>query len=113
MKEVDNILAHYGVKGMRWGRRSTEAPAASEDHTRTAETKTLVKSGGLKSASNKQLQDAINRMNLEQQYNRLNPSPGKKVAKFVADILLGVGKQEAIKFVGGLAADQIKKIKKD
>lgn len=111
MKEVDDILAHYGVKGMHWGRHKN-TPGPSEDHARATEAKTKAKAGGVKALSNKELQDAINRMNLEQQYNRLNPKASTKAIKFVADILLGVGKQEAIKFVGGVAAKQIAKATK-
>jgi len=49
-------------------------------------------------------------MNLEQQYARLRP-PSKKqqAAKFITDILVQVGKQQASKLAGDLAAEAIKK----
>jgi hypothetical protein len=109
---VENILAHYGVKGMHWGRRSATSTTASEDHARATSAKKKARSSGVKALSNKELQDAINRMNLEQQYNRLNPSTTKKAVSFVADILLGVGKQEVIKLVSGVAAKQVAKATK-
>lgn len=110
MKEVDEILAHFGVKGMHWGQHKADRPQPSEDHAKTAAVKAKAKSGGVKALSNKDLQDAIARMNLEQQYSRLNPTPSKKALKFVADILVGVGKQQAISLVSGIAADQVKKV---
>jgi len=112
MKEVDDILAHYGVKGMRWGHRTTSP--ASEDHTRTAAAKSQAKTDGLKTLSNKQLQEAINRMNLEQQFKRLNPSKTEKGLRFAADLLLGVGKQQLIRVVSDVAGKQVDKaIKKN
>jgi hypothetical protein len=113
MNELDAILAHHGVKGMRWGTRRASTPA-SEDHARAADAKARAKSDGVKTLSNKELQDAINRMNLEQQYNRLNPSKTKKGLQFAADILLGVGKQQLIRVVSDVAGKQVDKaIKKN
>lgn len=108
MNELDVVLTHYGVKGMHWGTRSN-APAPTEDHVRTADVKTRAKNDGLKTLSNKELQDAINRMNLEQQYKRLNPSKTKKGLQFAADILLGVGKQQLIRVVSDIAGKQVDK----
>lgn len=80
-----DVLAHFGVKGMRWGVRrddpsgahgptgGTKKPiAVSEDHARTTEIRSKISSGGTKTVSNKELQDVIQRMNLEQQYSRLS-----------------------------------------
>ena len=110
---VDDILEHFGVKGMRWGvRRSrSQLDSSSEDHQRATTAKDKAKRGGTKALSNKELQDLITRMNLERQYKTIvPPSGGKRFliggAKMAAEILTGVGKQQATK----LASDQATKL---
>jgi hypothetical protein len=77
-----DFLEHFGVKGMHWGvRRGVGTPraAASEDKARAQELASKVKSGGGHHVlSNKELEDLTKRMNLEQQYSRLNPTDVKK-----------------------------------
>jgi hypothetical protein len=108
-RTVEGILAHFGVKGMRWGvRRSrSQLDGGSDDHKNAVAARTKAKKGGTKSLSNKELQDLINRMNLEQQYKRVvPPSAGKRIlsggARFAGEVLAGVGKQQVTK----LASDQ-------
>lgn len=107
---ADEVLAHYGVKGMKWGvrrNRSSSKPAASEDATRASEFAARAKKGGSKTLSNKELQDLVTRMNLEQQYARLQPPSKKsKAAKFVVDLLANAGKQQLNK----VASDQAAKL---
>lgn len=112
------FLSHFGVKGMRWGVRRSEAELhgggshhVSDDHANAANAKAKAKKHGVKSLSNKELQDMINRMNLEQQYARVAPTPKgvrflKTGAKFTGDVLINVGKQQATK----LAADHATKL---
>ena len=105
--EVGDFLEHYGVKGMRWGVRNADRPAASGDAVAFRDIKTKAKKGGVSALSNKELKEFNERANLEQQYHRLNPSAKKKALQFTADILLGVGKQQAMKLAGDVAAKQI------
>jgi 2'-5' RNA ligase len=85
---VVDFLAHFGVKGMKWGvRRTKTSTSTSDDAQRATEIRSKVKVGGTKALSNRELQDLITRMNLEQQYGRLNPSKFQKGAKVVSDIL--------------------------
>lgn len=102
---LETFLAHFGVKGMKWGvhRMPSSGGSASEDASRAREISTKAKTGGTKALSNKELQDLITRQNLEQQYARLNPSKTKKAVQLVADILLGVGKQQAIRVLNDAA----------
>lgn len=109
---LDDVLSHYGVKGMHWGIRKKRSdppgPAQSADSKRTDEYKARAKAGGHQALDTKELQELVNRMNLEQQYNRLRPPTKKEAAlKFVADTLLEVGKNEAKKYVAGQAAKQV------
>lgn len=89
---VDDILAHYGVKGMKWGVRkdrsgSSQGPLAkrkakraeakaqkeadrarpdSEDATNANQIKRTAKNAGLSKLSNQELETVIKRMRLEQ-----------------------------------------------
>jgi hypothetical protein len=79
---VGEVLAHFGVKGMKWGvRRGVGTPRApsSEDKARADELAKKVKvGGGHHVLSNKELEDLTKRMNLEQQYSRLDVSDVKR-----------------------------------
>ena len=117
---VGDFLAHYGVKGMRWGvRKSDPVPSgetritqkgkklkgeggkdipAHPDARRAAESKQKAKGSGLQALSNKELKDLQTRMNLEQNVRELtvkeknaNANPA---AKFIKRTLLNSGKNE-------------------
>lgn len=114
--QIDDMLAHYGVLGMRWGKRKSEGNSvvevsttatpgkkvtakggqnspASSDAIRVAAAKQKAKTSTTDSLSTKELQELVNRMNLEQQYSRLTETKGffdkidndkKKVDKLLA-----------------------------
>lgn len=70
-KKVDEFLMHYGVLGMRWGKRKG----------RTQNTSTAPRR-----MSNKELQARVKRLKLEQEYAKLStrpetPSKLEKMAK--------------------------------
>ena len=103
---VDEVLAHFGVKGMRWGQRKAEdsIPAQrtppSHDAVAAAVYKDKVKSGGTNALTTKELQDLVNRMNLEQQYGRMSPEPtnaGRKYLLKTMPKMALVGAQFALK----------------
>jgi len=113
--KVDEVLSHFGIKGMRWGVRSKSQTSSGSDGStdfQTAKTAaTKAKKSGTKSLSNAELKILIERMNLEQQYSRIvPPSTGGRIVKsggkFVGDILVGIGKTQATK----LANDQVTKL---
>lgn len=114
MDTVEEILEHFGVRGMRWGvrRSQTELHGGSQDHQNAAAAAAKAKKGGVKTLSNKELQDMITRMNLEGQYVRLKPpSKGAVIlrqgSKFVGEVLIGVGKSQATKLVNDHATKLI------
>lgn len=111
LSSLDGVLSHYGVKGMRWGvRRSLSQPSsgASDDATRASQLQRKARTGGTKALTNRDLQDLVTRLNLEQQYDRLRPRrPSEKVAKFVAETLLSVGKEQASKYARDIVATQV------
>lgn len=105
-RNPNNSLAHYGIKGMRWGVTRTDAQIAKAEAKRKAEThedaatanaaKSKIKSSGTDALSNKELQGLVNRMNLEQQYSKLSGSSQSKTKqtgkKFVTDVLVNSAK---------------------
>lgn len=94
----DEFLEHFGVKGMKWGKRKatvevnkTEVDAgpttASNDALTSAGYKARVAAGGVDALSTKELQTLVTRQNLEQQYERLNPAPISAGQKFMSETL--------------------------
>lgn len=110
---VDDVLEHFGVKGMHWGVRTSRGGTPpshyvpSQDAANVASSKAKVRAGGTKTLSTKELQDLVTRLNLEQQFTKLQPSGQKKAGKIISDILLNVGKQQATKLASDLATKQI------
>ena len=87
-------LYHHGVKGMKWGirryqrkdgsltpegkKRYSDDESVSEDYTRAHSSKSV------KSMSDAELRSRLNRIQMEQQYSKLNPtavSRGQDAAK--------------------------------
>jgi hypothetical protein len=107
---VDRILQHYGVKGMKWGvrRRRPVAPSHGDANRSKRIVGRARENRTTDVLSNKDLQTAITRMNLEQQYNRLRPkSTSEKAKAWVAETLLGIGKEQASRVARDAAAEQV------
>lgn len=125
MTETDTFLAHYGVPGMKWGKRkgssgsskSSKEPA-SADAVAVGALMGKKKSSGTAALSNKELQTVITRRQLEQQYKNLNPgkvqSGHNKVKTVLAvagtvSAIVALGSSPAGKLVGKTIQSQIKK----
>lgn len=116
---IAEILVHYGVIGMKWGRRrrrsaSSSSNPMSSEAARATRLQTRAQTHGSKSLSNQELQHLVTRMNLENQYGRLSPtqvSTGKKIALglLVAGGAVGasVAKQTAASFASKYAAQGV------
>jgi hypothetical protein len=89
--DTELFFAHYGVKGMKWGKKRN--PASSDSATKTS-TKTAAKKLGVHTVSNADLQTAIRRMQLEQDFKRLSVNEKSAAARWVSSTLLEVGKRE-------------------
>lgn len=106
--DVDDFLAHYGVKGMKWGvrkardavssarakRAAKKLPSANEgsgessssssssstmsDAQKVAAIKAKIAKEGLDSVSNAEMQALVTRMNLTQQYDKITKTPSKQ-----------------------------------
>lgn len=112
---IQNILSHYGTKGMKWGVRkrfsvstepsdvsvATKQPGnklivkggknqpPSEDAINAAVSKQRAQKSGTQALTNAELQALVNRLNLEQQYSRLAPNPGSAGKQFADQLLEG------------------------
>jgi hypothetical protein len=104
-------LEHYGVKGMKWGvrRKRTDREPASSDATRATELSVRARVSGSRALSNTELRTAIERMNLERQYEQVRPrTKSENVRRWVANTLLGIGKDQANQLARNYAAEQVK-----
>lgn len=94
----NNAFKHIGVKGMHWGvrknRGSSSSPkkpnplASSPEHLQ----KQVIRKKRPRQLTNKEMQDYINRVNLESQYKSLTMSKKEKGKKYVRDLLAETGK---------------------
>lgn len=115
------FLYHHGIKGMRWGVRRTRSQLDADSHevsVKKATTEKIKKNrGSTDSLSNKELQDLVTRMNLEQQYTRLvnaQPTNMQKGQKFVRTVLtVGKTANEVASFInspaGKILTSQLRK----
>lgn len=113
--EVDDFLAHFGVKGMKWGQRLADRKArksaTSSDAKKSIDVRDKAKSHSAKALTNAQLKTAIERMNLEQNFKRLAVNEKSGVSRWISSSLMEIGKREvqtlAAKKVAGLVARKV------
>lgn len=65
---TDEFLAHFGVRGMKWGVRKKRSASSDAQHHGANKKKAL------KELSDDDLRTLVNRLNMEQNARRLNPS---------------------------------------
>jgi len=105
-------MAHWGIKGMRWGIRRSDAELArasgeSDDAARAAATqKSIQTSGSLSSVSDSDLNHLVNRLNVEARYTTAisNPSVASKGHNAIKTVLgAGDTMNKAISFANSPA----------
>ena len=67
---MTNELTHYGVIGMKWGRRKASSGSSSADHISVSG----LRKKKLNEMSNDELTQLTKRLQLERQYKELNMS---------------------------------------
>jgi hypothetical protein len=82
-QEAIDFIQHYGTKGMHWGVRNKQPRRESSDYKRTKN----LRNRKPHELTNKQLSELNNRRNLEQNFQRLNPSKAKRGKEAVAAML--------------------------
>lgn len=86
-----NELYHYGVLGMKWGvRRNRSNTSSSSKSKRTTihdDYKEAHSKKNVKSMSDNELRKRINRIQMEQQYSKLNPSKVDKGKQYINGII--------------------------
>jgi hypothetical protein len=112
--DLDEILEHYGVKGMKWGKRKNRnlvdprSPKQTEQNSADAQRVTAIKTRvrtqkTTRPLSNDELEAAIKRMRLEQDFSKLSGGIDKtriqKAGEFVTKLLIDTGKQTATQTV--------------
>ncbi len=95
-QEVDDFLEHYGKKGMKWGVRKNSSGKNSSGKSKkrvSSEYKKVheLRKRNISQLSNKQLKSINERGNLEQNFNRLNPSKINKGTGLAKGIMATVG----------------------
>lgn len=112
---MNNNLQHHGIKGQKWGVRRFQNKDGSltsagrkrqkqnndgpvhEDHSKSHDNKSV------KSMSDKELRDRINRLNMERQYAQLTATEKSMGRKIVTEVLLNVGKELAKEYLKNYA----------
>lgn len=91
-----SFLSHFGVKGMKWGRRKGDSGGGgaspkkadiSEDAKTASDLSTKVKSGGTQALSNKELRTLVDRMGLEKRFKEINTPAAKKQNPVLAGVV--------------------------
>lgn len=70
------FLEHYGVAGMKWGKRKAR-PGPSKDSKRATQIRKKGDLGTKKALTNKEIEEFARRVSLEQKYTKLTPSKRK------------------------------------
>ena len=83
-----NALAHFGVKGMKWGRRKQRPHSNGRQGRMSARQK---RERDMSNMSDTELQRYLNRRRIESEYHKMNRTGGEKFRSWA----VGVGKQAA------------------
>lgn len=105
MGTVEEYLEQFGVKGMKWGVR--KSLSTSDDAKDLADINRQAKIGGSTSLTNKELEDAIKRMDLEAKYKKYkgDASYKQRGLKLVGKLLLSFGKDYISSYIKHPAAN--------
>lgn len=96
METVDEVLEHFGVRGMHWGVRKDRTARVkvgeelktikvphntSTDAMKAHNAAVMIKKHGIKSVTNQELKDLNYRINLEQNFRKMVPKEQGRIRK--------------------------------
>lgn len=89
---INGELYHWGVLGMKWGRRKNKQQTSQQVDTRSDDQKRYdsLKTKRLSEMSNAELRAYMDRMNLERQYQAANPSTKERTKRFIKTLIADV-----------------------
>jgi hypothetical protein len=93
-EQIDEYLAHYGVKGQQWGVRRTQKQLALGRSVKNNKGKTKFKEKGNR-LTDEELSARIKRLETEKRYNELNKRQVSSGVKHINDVLVKIGKNSA------------------
>lgn len=98
---IENVLAHHGIKGQKWGvRRSRNASTglvarrSSQDQMQVDKIVKKLSSGGTGTLSNKELQDFTRRLQLEGEFSKATALHQAKAQSFVTKFIKKQGARQ-------------------
>lgn len=97
---VEDFIEHYGVKGMRWGRRKARGSRSTERTVYNRSPKKLTSA---------ELDKRIKRMETEKRYNELNRKDVSRGSQLAHEILTNSGRTVATTIVTGAVLFGVKK----
>lgn len=118
----DTYLAHHGVKGQKWGIRKASTSSGTGRkksknalinitiNKNTKEKKGKKSNNPLKDLSDQELQQKVNRIQLEKRYAELTSTQKSKSKGFVSDVLRDSSKKVAKKYTAALMDAGVKKV---
>ena len=106
-------LKHYGVLGMRWGKRKGRKTVSSISKSSPEhQTKEKLKKKKLHEMTNAELKTLNERLQLEKSYKELTAKKKSAGRKFVEDLLMSQGKQLLTSYMTKHGANLAEKILK-
>lgn len=94
---IDGVLAHHGIKGMKWGIRRERGPGGTVSSNPSA------KKGGVSHLSDTELRELVGRMQLEKTFHSLSSEDQSKADGFVKGLLKDIGKSQVRRVAKGAA----------
>lgn len=128
---MSDTIAHYGVKGMKWGVRKQRPTSSGKRKGKTNARRIYEKISGKKDAqkkpkttssprkkrasemSDEELRSVINRMQMERTYAQLTSKEVSKGRKFVNDVLYNSAKATATTYTTKAMTKAIEKLLKN
>lgn len=89
----EDFLAHYGVLGMKWGKRKGSSGSSIKSSKKSK------KNPKASTLSDAELRQRINRLQMEKQYKQLTTKDRSTASKFVGDVVRESAKQTASSYV--------------